>query len=96
MTKNIENARKAIVAAIKELFPYDAEAAEESVFAGDPYGWGAEAATITTENCLDCLNYYENDWIGNSIRIQDHVKKNSGLDIFIECHNPAIHNVYWN
>lgn len=96
MRKTKNNARKAIVAAIKELFPHDAEVAEASVAAGDPWGWGAEAATIQTEDGLNCLNYYGADWMGNTIRIQEYVKKNYGLELFIECYNPAIHNVYWN
>lgn len=96
MRKTKTNAAKAIQKAIKEMFPNDAEAANESVAAGDPWGWGAEAATIVTENGLGCLNYYEADWMGNARRIEQHVKQNAGLDIFIECYNPAIHNVYWN
>lgn len=96
MRKTKENARKAIVAAIKDLFPYDEEVAEKSVVAGDPWGWGGDAATIQTEDGLACLSYYDADWMSNSIRIQNHVKKHAGLDIFIECCNPAIHNVYWD
>ena len=95
MRKTNANAVNAIKNAIKDLFPYDAEAVDESIVEGDPWGWGAEVATITTECSMLCLNYYDMDWIGNSIKIQNHVKKNTGLDIFIECYNPAIHNVYW-
>lgn len=90
------NAAKAIRAAIKDLFVYDKDVADESVEAGDPWGWGAEAATIITENGLNCLSYYEADWMTNSVKIEQHVKKNAGLDIFIECYNPAVHCVYWN
>jgi hypothetical protein len=96
MRKTKENARKAIVAAIKDLFIYDEDCADESVEAGDPWGYGSEAATITTENNMHCLNYYDADWISNARKIEDHVKKNAGLDIFIECYNPAIHCVYWD
>ena len=96
MSKSKEAATKAIIAAIKDLFPWDAQAAEESIVQGDPWGWGAEVATITTENCLGCLNNNEADWLSNTIRIQQHVKQKAGINIFIECYNPAIHNVYWD
>jgi hypothetical protein len=92
MNKN--KVAKAIKAAIKELFPYDEDVADQSVVAGDPWGWGADLATIQTEDGLSCLNYYDADWIGNSHKIEAHVKKNAGLSIFIECYNAAIHCVY--
>jgi len=95
MRKTQANAAKAIRNAIKELWEFDAPIADKSVEAGDPWGYGSTAATIQTEDGLGCLNYYEADWLSNSIRIQEHVKKNTGLDIFIECYNPAIHCVYW-
>lgn len=95
MRKNKATATNAIKRAIRELFPYDEDAVEESVIKGDPYGWGAEVATLVTECGMACLNYYDADWLDNSIRIQDHVRKTTGLEIFIECQNPAVHNVYW-
>ena len=99
MRKTKENAAKAIIAAIKDLFEFDAGAAEESVVAGDPWGWstnGDSAATIVTECGLSCLDYWEASWVENSINIERHVKKNAGLDILIECCNPGVHCVFWN
>lgn len=95
-TLKMETATKAIKEAILELFPEDADVAEKSVTLGDPWEWGAEVATICTEHGLSCLDYYGDDWMDNSIKIQEYVRLHYGLKIFIECCNSAIHNVYWD
>ena len=93
---NKQEAVNAIREAIKALSPIDAPIVKESVVLGDPWGWGAEVATINVENGLEFLDYYNSDWILNSLKIQDWVREKYGFKIFIECYNAAIHNVYWD